>query len=66
MTRGDNSPYRRCPLYEGLGLMPIVFDGLSDGTLRYIRLILPEGEGTFSIEQGQPTGLGIVVYFRVR
>ena len=54
---------RSLAFYEGLGLMPIVFDRLSDGTLRYVRLILPEGEGTFSLEQGQATGLGIVVYF---
>jgi len=49
--------------YRGLGLVPLVLAHLPEGTLRYARLCMPEGDGTVSLELGQPQGTGVVVYF---
>jgi catechol 2,3-dioxygenase-like lactoylglutathione lyase family enzyme len=53
---------RSLAFYRCLGLTPIVRDHLPDGTLRYARLIFPDGDATLSLEQGPPAGPGVVVY----
>jgi catechol 2,3-dioxygenase-like lactoylglutathione lyase family enzyme len=54
---------RSLAFYRSLGLTPIVLDHLPDGTLRYARLIFPDGDATLSLEQGPFATPGIVVYF---
>ena len=54
---------RSLAFYEGLGLHAIVKDVGDDGALRYVRLRLPEGEATLSLERadGAPVG-GATIY----
>jgi catechol 2,3-dioxygenase-like lactoylglutathione lyase family enzyme len=44
--------------YSALGLIPIV-----DSRPRYIRFLCPDGDSTFSVEQGDHSGSGTTVYF---
>lgn len=44
--------------YTTLGLVPVV-----DSRPRYIRFLCPDGDSTFSVEQGGSTGSGTTVYF---
>lgn len=44
--------------YTNLGLIPVV-----DARPRYARFCCPDGDSTFSLEQGAPGGGGTTVYF---
>lgn len=44
--------------YLTLGLQPIV-----DSRPRYVRFLCPDGDSTFSLEQGEAVGGGTTVYF---
>jgi predicted enzyme related to lactoylglutathione lyase len=54
---------RSLAFYRGLGLIPLVLDHLPEGTLRYARLRMPDGDATVSLELGAPQGSGVVIYF---
>lgn len=54
---------RSLSFYRGLGLIPLVLDHLPEGTLRYARLRMPDGDATVSLELGAPPGNGVVLYF---
>ena len=54
---------RSLVFYRGLGLVPLVLDHLPEGTLRYARLCMPDGDATVSLELGAPQGNSVVVYF---
>jgi len=64
---------RSLVFYQGLGLKPIVLDHQDDGTLRYARLVFPEGDATLSLERAAGAAVatavsttarpGVVLYF---
>jgi catechol 2,3-dioxygenase-like lactoylglutathione lyase family enzyme len=55
---------RALTFYRGMGLTPIVIDHLPDGaTIRYARMVFPDGDATLSLQIGEPASPGVVIYF---